>query len=110
MSDSHDPAKAALTGKGGLQLLDNNDADLEIRHRKYPDSFELPFLDEPSPGETLVIGYYPNSYPWFGCFSTLTSKDVKEANALIHEGEWRVTQMSDRWAVISPETPEAETE
>lgn len=46
----------------------------------------------------------------FGCFSVPTGQDVDGVSALIRDGDWRVTRMSDRWAVISPEMPEPETD
>ncbi|WP_165247998.1 hypothetical protein [Paludisphaera soli] len=88
-----------LAGARVITLLENNDADLEIWNG---DRFELRFLDKPSTGATLDVGYYPGSWPWFGCFSTPTGEDMATVNNLIEEGGWQVIRMSDRWGQEIP--------
>ena len=90
-----------------IPLRENKLADLEIRNG---DDFELRFLDAPSIGATFVVGYYPRSWPWFGCFSTPTVEDVVTVNRLIEQGRWQVAHMSDRWERVITHLVEADVE
>lgn len=91
-----------------LRYLEDSDSDLVLRNYDDPDSFELRFMDQPRPGETLVICYNPQSSPWFGCFSAPTVEDLEGVRHLLKSGDWHVARRSERWASISPETPEPE--
>lgn len=103
----HSNVKQDRAGAWEIPLLDKNHADLEIRNG---DNFELRFLDAPGIGATLVAGYYPGSWPWFGCISKPTVEDMATVNSLIEEGQWQVTRMSDRWGMREHPLSEADVD